>query len=333
MRPLGCKLEQLPESGALAPELATTRLSMSPHPIIGIDIAKDSLQIDDGTCRRVVRNHPAALRRWLRGLPAQTQLICEPTGGYERMVLRLAHQAGLPASLVNARQVRAFAHGVGRLEKTDRLDAAVLRHYGQCVQPRPLPPPDPAWLRLQQWTRTRAHYAGLRQAEHNRLELLEDPALRQLTEQQCAHWDQLILGLDAQIEAHVAAHPALQDRVQTLCLVCGVGPQTALTLVAEFPELGRLTPRAAAKLAGLAPLSQDSGQWQGRRHVAHGRASVRRALFQAALVAARHNEHLRPFYQRLRANGKPPKVALIAVARKLLIFLNRTLREPVPPPA
>jgi len=146
-----------------------------------------------------------------------------------------------------------------------------------------------------------------------------------------AHWDRLILKLDVQINDHVEAHPAVRDRVQTLCLVCGVGPQTALTLVAEFPELGRLPARAAAKLAGLAPLSHDSGQWQGRRHIAHGRAPVRRALFQAALVAARHNEHLRPFYLRLRANGKPPKLALIAVARKLLIFLNRTLKEPASP--
>jgi transposase len=304
---------------------------MSLSQSLGVDIAKHTLQTDDGQHRHVVPNQPAALQRWLRSLPAGTQLICEPTGGYERLLLTQAHQAGVSASLVNARHVRAFARGLGRLEKTDRLDAAVLRHYGACVQPRPLPPPDPALLSLQQWTRTRAHYAALRQAEHNRLELLEDPDLRRLTQQQCAHWDRLILKLDAQINDHVEAHPAVRDRVQTLCLVCGVGAQTALTLVAEFPELGRLPPRAAAKLAGLAPLSHDSGQWQGRRHIAHGRAPVRRALFQAALVAARHNEHLRPFYLRLRANGKPPKVALIAVARKLLIFLNRTLKEPPSP--
>jgi transposase len=294
---------------------------------LGVDVAKASLQTDDGHRQRVVPNQPAALRRWLQSLPPGTHLICEPTGGYERQLLAQAHQAGVTASLVNARQVRAFARGLGHLEKTDRLDAGVLRHYGVCVQPRPLPPPDPALLCLQQWTRTRAHYAGLRQVERNRLELMDDPALRRLTEQQCAHWDQLILQLEVQINEHVEAHALLRDRVQTLCLVCGVGAQTALTLVAEFPELGRLSARAAAKLAGLAPLSQDSGQWQGRRHIAHGRAAVRRALYQAALVAARHNEHLRPFYQRLRANGKPPKLALIAVARKLLVFLNRILKD------
>jgi transposase len=298
---------------------------------LGVDIAKHTVQTDDGHHRHVVPNEPGALQAWLRSLPAGTQLICEPTGGYERLLLTQAHHAGVSASLVNARHVRAFARGLGRLEKTDRLDAAVLRHYGACVQPRPLPPPDPALLSLQQWTRIRAHYAALRQAEHNRLELLADPDLRRLTQQQCTHWDRLILKLDAQINDHVEAHPAVRDRVQTICLVCGVGAQTALTLVAEFPELGRLPPRAAAKLAGLAPLNHDSGQWQGRRHIAHGRAPVRRALFQAALVAARHNEHLRPFYLRLRANGKPPKVALIAVARKLLIFLNRTLKEPPSP--
>jgi transposase len=303
---------------------------MSTHHPLGVDVAKHTLQTDDGHRQRVVPNQPAALRQWLQTLPPGAQLICEPSGGYERSLLACAHQAGVSACLVNARQVRAFARGLGRLEKTDRLDAAVLRHYGACVQPRPTPPPDPALLRLQPMVRTRAHYAGLRQTERNRLELLDDPALRRLTEQQCGHWDRVLAKLDAQILAHVEAHPLLRDRMQTLCLVCGVGELTALTLVAEFPELGTLSARAAAKLAGLAPLSQESGQWQGRRHIAHGRASVRRALFQAALVAARHNEHLRPFYLRLRANGKPPKLALIAVARKLLIFLNRLLREDPP---
>jgi len=300
---------------------------MSALPTLGVDVAKHSLHTDDGRRQHVVPNQPAALRRWLRRLPPGTRIICEPSGGYERPLLACAHQAGLSACLVNARQARAFARSVGRLEKTDRLDAAVLRHYGVCVQPRPLPPPDPARLRLQQMVRTRAHYAGTLQSERNRLELLDDAALCRLTRQQCGHWERVLAKLDAQILEHIEAHPRLRDRMQTLCLVCGVGEQTALTLVAELPELGRLSARAAAKLAGLAPLSQESGQWQGRRHIAHGRANVRRALFQAALVAARHNEHLRPFYQRLRANGKPPKLALIAVARKLLIFLNRLLKD------
>lgn len=302
-----------------------------PQPI-GVDVAKDTLCTDDGHRHRVVPNHPAALRRWLRSLPPEAQLICEPSGGYERALLTCAHQAGRRACLVNARQVRAFARGLGRLEKTDRLDAAVLRHYGACVQPRPTPPPDPALRRLQQLVRTRAHYAGQLQRERNRKELLADPALLRLNHQQCEHWASVLAALDAEMLAHVEAHALLRDRLQTLCLVCGVGEQTALTLVAEFPELGRLTARAAAKLAGLAPLSQESGQWQGPRRIGHGRSHVRRALFQAALVAARHNEHLRPFYQRLRANGKPPKLALIAVARKLLIFLNRLLKDDSTPP-
>lgn len=300
---------------------------MSTRHALGVDIAKATLQTDDGQRQRVVPNQPAALRRWLQSLPPGTHLICEPSGGYERQLLAQAHQAGVCASLVNARQVRAFARGLGRLEKTDRLDAAVLRHYGACVQPRPIPPPDPALLRLQQLVRTRAHYAGQLQRERNRLELLDDALLRRINQQQCDHWTGLLAELESEVLAHVEAHALLRDRVQTLCLVCGVGEQTALTLVAEFPELGRLNAKTAAKLAGLAPLSQESGQWVGRRHIAHGRASVRRALFQAALVAARHNEHLRPFYLRLRANGKPPKLALIAVARKLLIFLNRILKD------
>jgi transposase len=294
---------------------------------IGVDIAKQTLHTDDGLRHRIVANQPAALRRWLRTLPPSAQLICEPSGGYERTLLSCAREVGVGASLINARHARAFARGLGHEEKTDRLDAAVLRRYGDCVQPRSTPAPDPALLELQQLVRTRAHYANQLQRERNRLELLEGPALRQLNARQCAHWKQVLDELDAQILAHVQDHERLNNRMQTLCLVCGVGPQTSLTLVAEFPELGQLNKRSVAKLAGLAPLSQESGQWQGRRHIAHGRAHVRRALFQAALVAARHNEHLKPFYQRLRANGKPPKVALVATARKLLIFLNRILKD------
>jgi transposase len=300
---------------------------MSTIHVIGVDVAKDSLHTDDGQRHRVVPNQPAALRRWLRTLPADARFICEPSGGYERTLLSCVHQAARRVCLINARHARAFAKGLGHTEKTDRLDAAVLRRYGLCVQPRSTPPPDPALLELQQLTRARSHYAGQLQRERNRRELLEHPALLSLNTSQCEHWTQLLAELDARILAHVESCPLLRDRMQTLCLVCGVGPQTALTLVAELPELGRLDKRAVAKLAGLAPMAQDSGQWQGRRHIAHGRPEVRRALYQAALVAARHNEHLKPFYLRLRANGKPPKLALIAVARKLLIFLNRTLKD------
>ena len=123
---------------------------------------------------------------------------------------------------------------------------------------------------------------------------------------------------------------ALQERLQTLCLVCGIGERTGWVLVAWLAELGQCNRRQIAKLAGLAPLNRDSGRFRGERHIAHGRAPVRRALYQAARVAAQHNEHLRPFYQRLRAAGKPAKVAYVAVARKLLIFLNRILADAPP---
>ncbi len=141
-----------------------------------------------------------------------------------------------------------------------------------------------------------------------------------------------LAAVEARIQALLAtplAEPLLL-RVQPLCLVCGVGERIAWSLVAGLAELGQCNRRGIAKLAGLAPLNTDSGQWRGARHIAHGRAPVRRALYQAAVVAARHNEHLKVFYQRLRANGKPAKLAYVAVARKLLVFLNRILKDAPP---
>ena len=126
---------------------------------------------------------------------------------------------------------------------------------------------------------------------------------------------------------------ALGQKAQTLCLVCGIGIRTALVLIGWLSELGSCNRRQIAALAGLAPLNRDSGQYRGERHIAHGRAPVRKALYQAAVVAARFNEHLKPFYERLRAQGKPARVALIAVARKLLVFLNRILSQPATCPA
>lgn len=120
---------------------------------------------------------------------------------------------------------------------------------------------------------------------------------------------------------------ALAQRMQAMCLVCGIAEKTAWMLIAELPELGRCNRREIAKLCGLAPLNHDSGKMRGQRHIAHGRAEARRALYQAAVVAAQHNEHLSPYYQRLREAGKPAKVAYIAVARKLVIFLNRILAD------
>lgn len=302
----------------------------SPHHV-GLDIAQAEFVVCAAPGQTAtVANQPRALCAWLPSLPAGAHLVCEATGHHTRALLAAAHAHGILISVVNPRQVRDFARSLGRLEKTDALDAAVLRLYGERVRPAPTPPADPAWAALRAWVQTREHFAERHRAAQNLLATVAEPAVQKLLRRELTRQEKLLAQLDTQIETALAATPALETRAQTLCLVTGVATRTAASLLAHLPELGTLTDGGCAKLAGLAPLNRDSGQWRGERHIAHGRAPARRALYCAALVAAQHNEHLRPFYRHLRERGKPAKVALVAVARKLLVFLNRSLADAPP---
>lgn len=300
---------------------------------VGVDVAQDTLALAGVTPAHVC-NQPAALRVWLTTLRAAqptVHLICEATGRHHHALQIVAAECGVPLSVVNPRQARHFAHSLGRVEKTDPVDAAMLQRLGHSLQPAPtLPPPD-SLRQLQDLLVVRQALIEEQTAWANRQALLSPVAARLCVRRQRTLAREL-LAVETQIHALLAtpvAEPLLL-RVQTLCLVCGIGERIAWSLVAGLAELGQGNRRQVAKLAGLAPLNADSGQWHGARHIAHGRAPVRRALYQAAVVAARHNEHLRPFYQRLRANGKPAKVAYVAVARKLLVFLNRILKDAPP---
>lgn len=295
---------------------------------VGIDCAQQALQLA-GTTLAQVKNEPAALAAWLRQMKqthGQPHLICEATGRHHRALQVAAAAASVPLTILNPRQARDFARGVGRLEKTDAVDAAMLRRYGEALQPAATPLPVPVLRQLQDLLVVRQALVEEQNGWSQRQALLSGPAAT-LCRRQHAGLDRQLAKVEAAIEQLLAQPQAepLNLKVQTLCLVCGVGVRTALVLVAGLSELGHCNRRQVAKLAGLAPLARDSGAWRGHRHIAHGRSPVRRALYQAAVVAARHNEHLRPFYQRLRANGKPAKLAYIAVARKLLIFLNSAL--------
>lgn len=239
--------------------------------------------------------------------------------------------AGQPVSRLNPRPVRDFARARGRLAKTDRLDAATLAEYGRRLAPTP--PPDPAQARLAALIRRRHELQGLLQQERNRHEHHADPFVRREAVRLRACLERQLARLDAEVAAHQAAHPALDAKVRRLQQVQGVGAATARALVAELPELGTLARGQAAALAGVAPYNHDSGPRRGRRHIAHGRPAARSALYMAALVAARYNPVLRPVYQRLRAAGKPAKVALVALMRKLAELANRLLQDPLFTPA
>jgi transposase len=307
-------------------------MSSSAITAIGIDVAKLTLEFG-GPCARSsgpVRNEPESVRTRLRALlkmyPA-LHLVCEATGGCERLLVATAHSLKIPISVVEPSRVRHFAQSLGRIEKTDPVDAQVLREFGQrmpLTQTREL---EESYRVLRDWVQVRDHYIERLKVEETFLTSLANPKMRSLVQEQCDHLKSLIEEVEALIEAFLQEQaPELNDRVQTLCLVAGVAARSAVGLLAYIPELGRIGDQQLSKLVGLAPIAHDSGEINGPRHIAKGRAPARRILYMLALVAVRFNEHLKPFYLRLRSNGKPPKVALIAVARKLILFLNNLLK-------
>ena len=307
-------------------------MSSSAITAIGIDVAKKSLEfcgpcaLSSGSVGNEVEPLGTKLRVLLEMYPA-LHLVCEATGGCERLLVATAHALKIPISVIEPSRVRHFAQSLGLLEKTDPIDAQVLREFGQRMPLVKTTQLEASYQVLRDWVQVRDHYVERLKVEEAFLSSLGNPQMQRFVQKQCDHLEALIEEVETQIEAFLQTHaPELNDRVQTLCLVKGVAARSAASLLAYIPELGRIGDPQLSKLVGLAPIAHDSGEMKGPRHIARGRAPARRVLYMLALVAARYNEHLKPFYLRLRSNGKPPKVALIAVARKLLLFLNHLLK-------
>jgi transposase len=258
--------------------------------------------------------------------PDATRWIMEATGGYEGHLVTALVEGGYRVSVVNPRQVRDFAKALGILAKTDRIDATVLARFGQQVQPRLLEEDPAQRAELVQLVTRRRQLITLRTIETNHLEHANGLAQKSIC--------QILKALEKQIdqvEAEIArlleANDDWQAKIKLLDSTPGVGPVTSSTLVAELPELGQLNREAIAALVGVAPFNDDSGKHRGKRTIAGGRADVRRTLYMAALSAARSNEVIRDFAQRLRAQGKAPKVVLTACMRKLLVILNTMMKN------
>jgi transposase len=297
---------------------------------VGIDVAKADLQVAALAQSLRLPNTSAGHRQliaWLRAL-GPVHVVLEATGGYENQLLAALHVGAIPVSRVNPRQVRDFAKASGRLAKTDKIDAAVLADFGAVLAPRPTLPPDPAVARLVEWGRTRTQLLAQATALHNQLEHLVDRVARGCLLELVHACEVRIARLEKQIDQLISSHPLLAARRQKLMEVRGVGAITAALLLAELPELGTFSKTEVAAIAGLAPRNRDSGQFRGQRHAGGGRAAVRTGLWMPTLVAVRHNPVLKAHYQHLRAKGKPAKVALVACARKLLIYLNALLKSP-----
>jgi transposase len=260
--------------------------------------------------------------------PASIQVVCEATGIYQHAFVAALHRQGWPVSVINPRQVRDFARSRGLLAKTDRLDAGILADYGEANHPKADDPKSPALERLAALLTQRDHLVELKAAEQVRLQQIAERWLRLQIARVIHFLEREIAKVEDQVIALRDADAEIRRKAQRLDEAAGVDWRGALALVGFLPELGALNRRAIAKLAGLAPLNRDSGQYRGQRHIAGGRARVRRQLYLSTLTAIRMNSIFKTFYQKLRAAGKAPKVALVAVARKLLVLLNSALKSP-----
>ena len=297
---------------------------------IGVDVSKDHLdayRLNDGESRRFNndRNGHRAFVKWLAQTPVD-RVVFEPTGPYHRAFERALGVAGVPYAKVNPRQARRFAEAVGTLAKTDRMDAAMLARMGALLELQTRPPRTEAMLELKELHLAREALVKDRTAAKNRRNALTASLLKRQNAQRLEQIERQMAAIEAAILEQIHADPDLARRFAILASIPGVSAVTAFALLIEMPELGILDAGQAASLAGLAPVARQSGRWTGHAFIRGGRAPVRRALYMPALVAARFNPDMRATYERLRAAGKPAKLALTAVMRKLLVLANALLK-------
>jgi len=253
-------------------------------------------------------------------------VVMEATGGFEVPAAAALAAAEIPVVIANPRQVRDFAKATGQLAKTDAIDAHILALFAERVRPQVRPLPDEDARALDAIVGRRRQIIDMITAENNRLGFAL-PAVQKGIEKHIRWLERQLSDVDSDLDGLIRKSPVWQAKSDLLRDVPGVGPNLARTLIAELPELGRLSNKQIAALVGVAPLARDSGLFRGRRMVWGGRASVRSALYMSILSATKWNPVIRVFYQRLRSQGKPPKVAMVACMRKLLTILNAIIRD------
>lgn len=302
--------------------------------IVGIDVLKDRLDVHvvPGGEAFFVANDAAGIDDLARRLGAisASLVALEATGGFERLAAVTLSGAGLPVAVVNPAQVRAFADALGKRAKTDPIDAAVIARFAAAsgVVARPLP--DAQSRFLADLVARRRQITAMLVAEEARLKRAADRRLKKSIARLIAALRRELDSLDGDLDKQIRSSPLWRMKEDLLASVPGIGKGIARTLIAELPELGSLSAKQIAALAGLAPYTRQSGTWRGKSFIGGGRTQIRAALYMGALVAARHNPALKAFRDRLVARGKPKIVAIVAVARKLLTILNAILRDQKP---
>jgi len=298
---------------------------------VGVDISKDTLDVHlhpAGASRRFANDAKgfSALIACLKGF-AIARVVFEPTGAYHHAFERRLAEAGLPLAKVNPRQARRFAEAIGRHAKTDAVDAAMLARFAMLIEPPARPIVSATLDEMKELHVARRALVKDRVAALNRDKTRRSALLKRQAAERLRQIERQIAAIDAALRAQLAADPALKARFDILVSIPGVGETTALTILVEMPELGAIEHKCAASLAGLAPIARDSGRRSGKRFIRGGRAHLRQALYMPTLVAVRFNTVMRAKYNAFLAAGKPPKVALTAIMRKLIILANALLRD------
>lgn len=298
---------------------------------IGVDVSKthlDAYRPDRDEARRFVNDAHgiAALIKWLKGASV-ARVVYEPTGSYTLRLERGLETAGLPLVKVNPRQARRFAEAAGKLAKTDRVDAIMLARMGEALELSSKPLPSRLIRDLKELHLARQALIKDRTAARNRDKVLTLPLLKRQNAQRLQQIYRQLAALDKTTEALIRADGDLARRFDILISIPGISKLTAFALLVDMPELGKLDAKQAASLAGLAPVARQSGAWKGRAFIRGGRAQLRKALYMPALVACRFNDDLKTVHARLIAAGKPAKVAITAVMRKLIVLANTLLRD------
>jgi transposase len=303
--------------------------------VIGIDVSKDKLDVSDaaGKIKKEVKNSIKAIVKLIVkkiDQPGQTFVVCEATGGYERELVKALQEASVPVCVANPFQVRQFALGMGRLEKSDPIDADLIRQFGEVVELQPTAPKSPEHEHHDVLVRRREQLMQMINQEQNRRAQAYDETVVTMIDEVLKTLKTQQDNVDSQIEAFLKKEAETNNAVVVIQSVPGVGTVTTSTLISDLPELGTLNRCEIAKLAGVAPITNQSGNRERKRSIFGGRSHVRRVLYMATLVASRFNPVIKKVYRRLLAKGKLKKVALVACMRKLLTILNEMVRNNEP---
>jgi transposase len=300
------------------------------HFNIGVDISKQKLDVSFSDQRVAsFENNLAGFKVLLKEIKnkSQTRVVMEATGGYEKPLAHFLQGQGVAVSVVNAKRVRDYAKALGLFAKNDVIDAKVIRLFADAVNPQLLPTTSDTQQALDALVHRREQLVKQRATEKQHIETVGNKEAVRSIKRTINFLDKEIERIEKAIKAVINSDPTLTEKVDRLCAVKGIGDITALTLIADLPELGQLTNKEISALVGVAPFCRDSGTIKGKRTTWGGRAQVRSILFMAALSAVQYNPPIKAFYNRLLKNGKTKKVALVAAMRKLLIIINSMLRN------